>query len=81
VNVAYFAQLQAQDGVPPYSWSVVSGVLPGVQPNHLLHLSQTTGAITGTTTAVETRTFEIQVTDSDSPASSDTQVFTLAIGT
>jgi hypothetical protein len=73
-GVAYSTQLQAQNGTSPYHWAVVSGVLPAG-----LRLSLTTGTITGTPTTVESQTFEIQLTDDDSPASTDTVSFTLTI--
>ena len=75
VNVAYFVQVTAENGQPPYHWAVISGLLPAG-----LHLNLATGVITGTPTTAETSTFEIRVTDDDSPASTDTKSFTLTIG-
>jgi large repetitive protein len=75
VNVAYSAQLQAQDGLLPYHWAVVAGVLPTG-----LHLNLTTGAITGIPKAAETQAFDIRVTDSDSPPGTNTKTLTLTIG-
>jgi hypothetical protein len=74
VGVAYSVQLTAEAGQPPYHWAVVSGLLPGG-----LHLNLSTGAITGTPTTAQTQSFEIRVTDDDSPPSTDAKSFTLTI--
>lgn len=57
-GVAYNATLQAVGGVPPYSWSVISGSLPAG-----LTLSSS-GVISGTPTSVGTTNFTVQVQDS-----------------
>lgn len=75
VGVAYSAQLTAEAGQEPYHWAVVTGLLPAG-----LRLNLTTGAITGTPTTALTQTFEIQVTDNDSPPSTDAKSFTLTVG-
>jgi len=74
VGVAYSAQLTAEAGLPPYHWAVVSGWL------YDLRLDKQTGVISGTPKEVKALTFEIRVTDSDLPASTDTKSFTLTIG-
>ncbi|HSW45348.1 MAG TPA: Ig domain-containing protein [Phycisphaerae bacterium] len=74
VRVAYSAQLAAEQGLPPYRWAMVNGLLPDG-----LRLDQVTGAITGTPTEHGTGTIEVRVTDSDSPPTSDTKSFTLTI--
>jgi RHS repeat-associated protein len=61
-GVSYSQTLSASGGVTPYSWSIVSGALPGG-----LNLSST-GAITGTPTGSGTSDFTVQVIDSSSPA-------------
>jgi hypothetical protein len=74
VNVPYLAHLMAEDGDPPYTWAVVAGLLPAG-----LRLNQTTGAITGTPTTVETRNIDIRVTDTELPPGVDTRSFTITI--
>ena len=58
VGLAYSQTLAATGGTPPYSWSILSGSLPGG-----LGLNSTTGAITGTPTAAGTFSFTARVTD------------------
>ena len=74
VNVPYSDQVVAENGSTPFSWAVVAGVLPSG-----LRLNLNTGAISGTPTVAGTGTFTIQVTDSDSLPTSDSQQFTLVI--
>ncbi len=59
LGVAYSSVLNAAGGVPPYTFSIISGSLP---PGLLLNSS--TGAITGTPTTVGTYNFTAQVVDS-----------------
>ncbi len=73
VNVPYNASLTASGGVPPYTWSITSGSLPTG-----LTLS-TFGNISGTPTTQETTTFTVQVTDSQTPASTATATLSLTI--
>ncbi len=61
-GVPYSASLLGTGGTAPYSWSLVSGSLPTG-----LTLS-TSGAITGTPTALGLASFAVQVTDSTAPA-------------
>ena len=61
VGAAYNQQVAATGGVPPYSWSIVSGALP---PG--LSLGQSTGMISGSATSVGTYNFTVQVSDSKS---------------
>ena len=57
-GVAYSATLSATGGTAPYSWSILSGLLPqGVS------LTTTTGAISGTPTTSGTYNVAVQVTD------------------
>jgi hypothetical protein len=58
VGASYTSQASGSGGVPPYSFSVVSGSLPAG-----LTLNTTTGQITGTPTAGGTYSFQIQITD------------------
>jgi len=55
----YMATLAATGGVPPYTWSIVSGYLP---PGYQLNAS--TGVIMGHTPLAGTFSFTVQVTDS-----------------
>lgn len=61
-GVAYTANLQAAGGVPPYTWSLLSGELPSG-----LNLSQA-GVISGTPSSSGTSMFSMQVADSESSA-------------
>jgi uncharacterized repeat protein (TIGR03803 family) len=62
VNIPYSASLTATGGLPPYTWSVISGSLPAG-----LTLNANSGVISGTPTAAGTSNFTVQVTDSESP--------------
>lgn len=72
VTRPYSQSLVAAGGVAPYSWSLTAGTLP---PG--LALDPTTGAISGTPTAVGNSTFSVQVLDSQSRTS--TAQFTVSI--
>jgi large repetitive protein len=74
VEQSYTATLAAENGFEPYLWAVTDGVLPDG-----LHLDLTTGEISGTPTEAGSFTFTIQVTDDDSPATTDSQEFTIEI--
>lgn len=74
VDTPYRQALVAQDGQPPYSWSVEAGVLPDG-----LRLSLSTGVILGTPTTAAVATVTIQVADSDQPASIASREFTITI--
>jgi Putative Ig domain len=75
VGVAYAATLAATGGTAPYAWSVASGALPTG-----LSLSTTTGVISGTPTAAATNaSVSFRVTDSASPAHTQTVVLSLTI--
>ncbi len=78
VNRAYTAQLQAADGLPPYTWGFLT-TAPGTLPAGL-SLNPATGAITGTPTAQGTSTFTIRVTDSETPPNSDSQELSIVVG-
>lgn len=64
VQASYTANLSAEGGTAPYTWSVVSGDLPsGLKLN-------SSGAIAGTPAEAGQTSFVVQVTDSSSPAES-----------
>ena len=67
VNVPYMSSITATGGVPPYTFSITGGSLPGG-----LTLNSTTGAITGTPTQAGTFSFTAQVQDSNSNTVSNT---------
>jgi len=74
VGVPYSTTLLATDGTVPYRWSITSGSLPaGVT------LAAATGTIAGTPTTSGTHSFTIHVTDSASPATTDSANFAIAI--
>ncbi|MHC4713163.1 MAG: putative Ig domain-containing protein [Planctomycetota bacterium] len=74
VGVGYSATLEAEGGVTPYSWAVVSGSLPAG-----LSLNSSTGEISGTPTTEGTSNFTVEVTDSQNPPASDQQALSITI--
>ena len=72
INAKYGAAVQTSGGVPPFTWSVLSGTLP---PG--LNFGTNTGQVTGIpTTAAETTnpyTFTVQVQDSTLPTAQTQQ--------
>ena len=68
----YDAVLTATGGKAPYTWTVTAGALP---PG--LTLAPSTGTINGTPNTTESFTFTMQVTDSNAPALTAQQQFTL----
>jgi hypothetical protein len=67
VGVPYSSSLMATGGIPPYTYSIATGSLPGG-----LTLNPTTGEITGTPTQPGAFSFTAQVVDSSGDASSNT---------
>jgi len=69
--------MSAGGGFPPYTWSEPGGVLAGLG----LALDPVTGAITGTPPVASAGTYNITftVTDSDTPASSNSRTLSLLI--
>jgi hypothetical protein len=75
INVVYGTTLAATGGTTPYTWSLASGTLPSG-----LTLNATSGAITGTSTVAASSTpLTFKVTDSSSPATTQSANFTLTI--
>ena len=71
--VPYSTNLAASGGLPPYSWSVVSG--SGNLPSGLSLSSS--GVLSGTPTAVGTSNFSVRVTDSSNVSA--TQAFSIVV--
>jgi uncharacterized protein YjbI with pentapeptide repeats len=72
----YAADLAAIGGHPPYKWSVIGSLPPG------LHLSRSTGVISGRPEGSGTYSFNVQVADTQSmtnPPTQDTATATLVI--
>ena len=75
VGSAYNVSLAASGGKVPYTWSLMSGILPAG-----LTLNDATGAITGTPTAsVASAPLRLEVTDSNTPTQSKSVSLTLTI--
>lgn len=73
VGAPYDATLTATGGVPPYTWTVISGSLPaGLSLN-------SNGEITGTPTATGNSNFTVQVTDFESPPQVTTGQLSISI--
>ena len=70
----YDAEFEASGGVPPYTWSVVSGAIP----NGLTF--ESSGELQGVPTQEGSFTFGIGLSDSATPASSVSETFTVVIG-
>ena len=74
VNTPYSATLSATGGLPPYTWSVISGVLPNG-----LTLNTNSGVISGTPTTTGTFNFKVQVSDSESPPGTATAQLSITV--
>ena len=75
IGKTYSQMVHASGGAAPYRWSLDSGTLPAG-----LSLNASTGAITGTPTAVGTSSLTVKVTDVSQPrAQSVTQALTIVV--
>jgi uncharacterized protein (TIGR03437 family) len=72
VGTPYSQRLEAAEGTPPYTWSIMVGSLPSG-----LSLSSSTGVISGTPRAAGSSNFTVRV--SDNAGSAATKTFDLAI--
>jgi hypothetical protein len=71
---SYSEIIEAIGGTPPYTFSVVSGLLPDG-----LTLNSSTGVLAGTPTTPGQSSFTIRCTDSSGPAQTDDQGFSIEI--
>lgn len=75
LGTSYSATLAATGGVTPYSWSITAGSLPSG-----LTLNASSGAISGTPTALGTSNVTIRVSDSSVPAGTATRALSIFVG-
>jgi hypothetical protein len=71
---SYSAFLQSSGGTPPVTWSVSVGSLPAG-----LTLNPSTGAISGTPSAVGTTSFTVTATDASTPVQSVQQALSITV--
>jgi hypothetical protein len=72
-NIDYNFVLEAAGGIPPYEWRLKTGELPlGLSVNK-------TGALYGTPKSRQTRSFTIEVNDSDVPAQKTLKTFAIEV--
>lgn len=74
LSANYETRLAATGGVVPRTWEVIDGKLP---PG--LNLDPTTGAISGTPTALGQFHFAVEVSDADDPPDTRTREFSLSV--
>jgi C1A family cysteine protease len=74
VGEAYEETMEATGGVPPYTWAIVAGALPGG-----LELDTGTGVISGTPTEDGDFIVTVAVTDSSDPAHTDSTDLALKV--
>jgi hypothetical protein len=70
----FFTYTLATGGTGPYTWTVISGTLPGSIT------LKSTGALSGTPPATGTSTFKVQVTDADGAVATGTDSVTIILG-
>jgi len=71
---AYSTAFNASGGIPPYSWTILSGQLP-----QGLVFTPSSGTIAGTPILVGSSTFQVQVTDSEAQPVSTSATYSLSI--
>jgi len=76
VGAPYTASLTSEGGQPPLRWAVTAGVLP---PPDDFRLDLETGVISGIPEAAGTWTFEVTVTDSGEPPTSDSRTLSIEV--
>ncbi|MHC4712102.1 MAG: putative Ig domain-containing protein [Planctomycetota bacterium] len=74
VGVAYNDTVEKSGGASPFTWSIISGSLPGG-----LTLNTTNGIISGTPTGTGTSNFTVKVEDSSNPTTDDTQALSISV--
>lgn len=74
VGTPYQFRIPAAGGTPPYSWSLVSGTIPG------LSLNTVTGVLSDTPSSAGTFSFVVQVSDSTGLSASKSFSLTIAPG-
>ncbi|MHC4714273.1 MAG: putative Ig domain-containing protein, partial [Planctomycetota bacterium] len=75
-SVNYSQLLSADQGLPPYTWSIISGSLPAG-----LSLNSSTGEISGSATATGASSFTVQVTDSQGTPDTDQKDYSINVVT
>lgn len=73
---AYSATLAATGGTTPYTWSITAGTLHAG-----LALTQSSGLISGTPSTAGNNSITFMVSDSGTPAQTDTRILPLAVNT
>jgi hypothetical protein len=73
-NLPYSTAVAATGGIAPYTWALTGGALPAG-----LSLSASTGAISGTPTALGNFSFTIRASDSSNPAKTTSKAFGINI--
>src|SRR5579883_463077 len=74
LGVPYSQSLTASGGLPPYSWSIVSGAVPGIS------IDPSSGVLSGTPATVGVYSTKIQVTDSaTAPQHATSRTFSITV--
>jgi len=74
-GISYLAEIDANGGTPPYTWSLATGSLPAG-----LAMQPSSGVISGSPTAQGNFTFTLAAKDSSPTPQTQTQSLTVAIG-
>lgn len=73
-GMSYTATIEAEGGMPPYSWDITAGALPDG-----LSLENSTGLISGTSATLGTFPFTVRALDSNIPSLEDVQHLSVTI--